>query len=112
MRWASCKALALAVLALAGTAWADPPADAPTVEPAAPAPILKGQAAPADGVFLTTDRALAIRDKCAAAEIERDKLKAELQAEPGLELPSLTPAILLFVAGVLVGGVTVAVLKK
>lgn len=112
MRWASCKAVLLAGLVLAGQAFADPPADAPVVEPPPPAPILKGAPAPADGVFLTVDRALAIRDKCAAAEIERDKLKAELQADPGLELPSFTPAILLFVAGVLVGGVTVAVLKK
>lgn len=73
-------------------------------------PIHSGQPAPADGVFLTTEKAMDITQKCKLAEIERDELRSTLEAQPAYSM-GVTWLVLSFMAGVVAGGAVVLVSK-
>lgn len=70
----------------------------------------QGQPAPADGVFMTTEKALEVTARCKQAEIERTDLRQALEAEPGYSM-GLTWIVLAFAVGAVAGGVVVAVAK-
>jgi hypothetical protein len=60
--------------------------------PALPAQVCAGQAAPASGVFLTTERAARIAGTCTASEVKAAQLAAALKAEPSASAGSLVIA--------------------
>lgn len=111
-------ALALALLTGAGAAFADPPAQPPADAPiAAPEPVQglqKGQPAPADGVWLSLEKGQDIFSRCKAAELERDKLRVQVQEDSAAPGGSVAIGLLVVgaVVGLLVGGGLIAIVKK
>ncbi len=64
-------------------------------------PLRAGQAAPADGVWLSTLEAARIVGKCTEASTERDALRKALTEEQ--EVPRISLVVVSSVVGILVG---------